>query len=146
MTTDVAIDSNILIGSLLENDSRHGHAISLLHEIKNRRKIFNQFLFAEFCTLILMRSKSIAYTASVTKEFLSNTMLPSEYLNVPISKSLTQNTYAIFCSQGSPNVSFQDCSIIALARLRKIRTIATFDKNLRREFSGEFEFLPKESR
>lgn len=144
VTTEIIIDSNVYIAAFLTNDSRHEHAFSLLKTIKSYKHVINMFIAAEIYTIVLLKTKDAQYTTQIFRAFNLDSAGLFHREIFPITKKFFMETMSVFRELKSPNISFQDCSLIALARLKKLKTIASFDKDLRKEFAHEFEFLPKQ--
>lgn len=138
----IVVDSNILIGFYLSTDALHSQAKSVIKETKDIPKAINNYLLSEITTLILLRGKNLPLATRVAQDFIKDTF--PKFNLVKTNSKLNQITLDIFQNQKTNQLSFTDCSLIATARMEKIKIIATFDKDLRKEFKHEFQFLPKD--
>lgn len=137
----IIFDSNVLIAFFNPNDSLHEHAIALLKNLDLQTRILNDLIFAEVGTVLLAKTKDLSFVSDILAKLFHD---KAQYAKIiPYTKTLLFQTLEVFSRQRHPRLSFEDCSIIALARSLKINKIVTFDKALRKTFAKEFEFLPK---
>lgn len=138
---DVILDSNVLIAFFNAHDSLHEKSATLIKQTSSYKKVITDLVFAEIGTVLLMKTKQTQLIGDLLRDILTG---KAERIQVAIAtKQFLIQTLQVFSQQQSPHLSFEDCSIIALARSLKIKKIATFDKALRKMFATEFEFLPK---
>lgn len=138
---DIILDSNVLIAFFNPHDNLHRNALALLKDLESQTRILNDLIFAEVGTVLITKTKNILFVSHILRKLFNDRQ---GYVRViPCTKATISKTLDIFSQQQSPHLSFEDCSIIALARSLKIKKIATFDKALRKMFATEFEFLPK---
>ncbi|MBU0576460.1 PIN domain-containing protein [Patescibacteria group bacterium] len=135
------VDSNVLVGFYIPKDTLHQQAINIIKQTRHLPKIINDYLLSEITTLILIRGKNLSLATKIGQDFINDTF--PKFSLTQINKRLNQQTLKIFRQQTSNKLSFADCSIIAQAKIEKILTIITFDKHIRQEFKGQFDFLPK---
>ena len=138
---DIVLDSNILIAYFNASDSFYAKSVTVIREISSHKKIITDLIFAEIGTVLLMRTKQTQRIGAIMENILSG-----KVENVKVSaltKHLLAQTLVTSSHQEHSYLSFEDCSIIALARSLKIKKIVTFDKALRKAFTKEFKFLPK---
>ena len=141
VTTRYILDSNVVIAINYLRDSLHQPAIELLKDFESKPKFLNIFLISEISTVLLQKTKKKKEISELTQHLVSgktNNMQVSRFSN-----RFFKETIEIFSKQKSHKLSFADCSIIAQARIENIKTILSFDRDLRAEFKKEFEFLPK---
>ena len=137
----IILDSNALIAFFNPSDSLHKHAIALLQDIEFQTKIINDLIFAEVGTVLLMKTKDLLFVSNILEKLFNNKARHTQV--ILCTKVFLSQILDIFSHQQSPQLSFEDCSVVALARTLKIRKIVTFDKAIRKTFATEFEFLPK---
>ena len=137
----VILDSNVLIAFFNPSDSLHRNALALLKDLESQTRILNDLIFAEVGTVLLMKTKDLSFVSSILGKLFDDKAQNTQI--ILCTKVFLSQTLEIFSHQQSPQLSFEDCSIIALARTHKIRRIVTFDKAIRKTFAKEFEFLPK---
>ncbi|MEK7458567.1 MAG: PIN domain-containing protein [Patescibacteria group bacterium] len=138
---DLILDSNVLIAFVNTSDNLHVKSVSVMKETSFRKKIISDLIFAEIGTVLLMKTKQTRLVSGSLRDILFGKV---ENIQVStLTKHLLAQTLEIFSQQKHSRLSFEDCSVIALARSLRIRKIVTFDKALRMAFAKEFEFLPK---
>lgn len=93
------------------------------------RPFFSDYIFAEVVTVMLLK------TGFVRAEKFGKYLLSSEIEFSRVDEKAFERTWEIF--RTTKNMSFTDCSNLALMELLKIKKIATFDK----EFSGKAEVI-----
>lgn len=138
---DIILDSNVLIAFYNESDSLYEKALAVMKATSATNRVISDLVFAEIGTVLLIKTKQTSFVSKLLGNMLSGKV---ENIHVSIiTKQLLTQTLEVFSNQKRQDLSFEDCSVISLARQAGIKRIATFDKVLRREFSTEFEFLPK---
>jgi len=137
----IIVDANVIVAVNNNRDSLNKKASNLLNIVKYNQKIINYFILSEIATILLQKTKNLAHVTNIITYLNSNTKI-SNFTNHRLTKNLLTETINIFQSQKSLHLSFADCSLIAQARSQKIKHIASFDKDLRKEFKKEFVFLP----
>lgn len=136
----VILDANVLIASLNPHDTLYKRAIVLLKNIEPREKIVTSLILAEVGTVLLLVTKDAQTVGNILRSILAGkTEKTAVY---PCSNDFLAQTVMIFSQQEDPRLSVQDCSLIAIARRKKTKYIATFDRGLRKIFAREFVFLP----
>jgi len=139
--TKIVLDANIVIAYFSQKDPCHAQALLCSKLLENQLKVLNTLIVSEIATVLLVKTKDKYLASQVVDKFISNKY--SKTRMYACDSSLLRSTSAIFKAFNDTKLSFQDCSIIALARKLKAHTIATFDKDLRKAFAHEFAFLPK---
>lgn len=137
--TKCLVDANIFIGAYLIDDSQHDRAEKILNDLEKSRLLSNQLLASEVSSVLLLRSKDLAFTREVT-DYLFFSSSPAINITA-INGQLWQKTYEVFTKQQGCDLSLPDCSLIAQARLERVKHIVTFDQDLITEFKDEFEFM-----
>lgn len=138
---NIILDSNVFIAYFNASDSSYAKSVTVIRKTSLHKKIMTDLVFAEIGTVLLMRTKQTQRIGTIMGNILSGKVENVKVLT--ITKHLLTQTLQVFSQQKYPRLSFEDCSIIALARSLKINKIVTFDKALRKTFAKEFEFLPK---
>lgn len=141
MITKCLVDSNVIIAANFASDSLHEAAVKLLENVAKNKKVLNVFLISEIATVLLQKTKEKNLVAQLINAIIKSES--KEILVAPYSDTFFTITLQLFTNQSSHKLSFADCSIIAQARMQKVKTILSFDRDLRSEFRKEFEFLPK---
>ncbi len=143
MERTALVDANAYIALNWEKDPNHLKSSLVFKKLKDNKYLFvtNNYLVSEVANVLLMRLKDAPLVAAITKVFY---FPPYNLKMTQVSKKLQLKSLEIFASQKKPQLSFPDCTLIAQALEQKIKTIFTFDKNLRRFplLKRGFKFLP----
>lgn len=137
------VDANSFIALAWKKDPNHLKSANLFNQMKVENYLFvtNNYLVSEVATVLLMRFKNPALVVVLTKVFY---FPPPNLKMIQISKQLQLKALEIFSKQEKPKLSFPDCTLIAQALEKKIKTIFTFDKNIRKFplLKKNFKFIP----
>ena len=130
----VFVDSNYFIALQNKNDSLHAKAISDAKKIHSEGKIvvISNFVFLEVITVVsqyLGRQKASAYGRQILRD--------SAIEMIHVSSQLHEDSWVLFQSINKKNMSFIDCSIIAVMKHCGIGSLLTYD-------STNFSSLVKE--
>lgn len=125
----VLIDANVFIALNWPKDSCHKQAKKLLKNIEEKYELLtNNYLVAETLTVLLLKTKSIEKTSILANGFYHYS---EPFKMLQVSKSLQLKALKIFSKQQKPLLSFPDCTLIAQAIDQNIKTIFTFDQNIK---------------
>ncbi len=138
---DIILDSNVIIAFCNASDNLHAKSVSVMKETSFQKKVISDLIFSEIGTVLLVKTKQTRLVSKSLRDILTEKV---ENIKVStLTKHLLAQTLEIFSQQEHHRLSFEDCSIIAIARQLGTKHIATFDKAIRKTFAKEFEFLPK---
>ena len=121
----IFVDSNYLIALSNPNDSLHDIAIRLSDKLlkENTNLFISNYVFLEIVTVLTQRvNKEIALITGT--ELLQNRQVEI----IHITKNLQQKSWEIFKMINKKNISFVDCSCIAVMEFENISTLLSFDK------------------
>ncbi len=124
----IFLDTSLLVAYIVDKDSNHGRAISLINDIvsgKYGSAVTSDYIFDETVTVVLVRTKSME--AAVT----SGRLIRESVAILPVGDSVFEKSWNIFKNQRSTMFSFTDCTILALIAENHVDRLATFD--------GEFQ-------
>ena len=137
----VFVDSNFFIALFNPSDSLYQEALKISQKIKKDNPLLyiSNLIFLEIVTILAQRVSRKAATS------LGNHLVKDKQLEiVHIDKQLNELTWEIFKSIRRKNVSFVDCSVLAVMKTEGIRHLLTFDKedfaSLKRKY--RFSFYP----
>lgn len=121
----IFIDSDAFIGLVKEDDAHYSQTqriFSRLYEEKYEY-ITSNYVFSEVITVLSLR---VGHEAAVS---FINTIkdTQSQYQVVWINEEIEEKTIEIYKKQTSKNVSFVDCTNMALMELHNIPLIFSFD-------------------
>lgn len=132
-------DSNYLIALFNPRDALHDQANGYARIIAAQRHsiVISSFIFLETVTVLsYRRGKEVAQNVGVHLR-----ADPATHY-VHMDESLQEATWGIFQRVPEKNISFVDCSTIAVMKAEHITTVLTFDatdfKKLRREYKFSF--------
>ena len=133
------IDSNFFIALHNPLDALYIRAKQIANKIeRSKLKIYSSnFIYLETVTVLSQRSgKEVAITAG------KKLLLGDYYTVVNINEDLQFKSWLIFQEIKRKNMSFVDCSILAVMRNMGIKKLLTFDTadfaGLRRKYSFSF--------
>ncbi|KUK79241.1 MAG: putative ribonuclease VapC [Microgenomates bacterium 39_7] len=118
----IIIDSNYYLALSNRSDSLHQEAVNLTHQIEKNQAVISDYIFSEIMTVASQK---------ISKE--SAAMLGSSLLNNPlvqittIDHSLFIESWHIFSQLKQKNISFVNCSILAMMKQLKIKKLLSFD-------------------
>ncbi len=118
----VFLDTTVIVAYYNSRDELHERAFELLPEIvrgEHGRVFISDYIFDEAVTVSLVRSKSLKKALE-----LGEHLLKSEVHLLEVDDDAFNLGWEIF---QKANMSFTDCSSLALVRLYGIDKIATFD-------------------
>ncbi|KYK36271.1 MAG: hypothetical protein AYK19_08910 [Theionarchaea archaeon DG-70-1] len=119
----ILIDSCVFVAYTNTKDQHHEKAVEILKDVNEGtygRAFFSDYIFSEVLTVILLR---VGFDKA--KEFGSY-LLSSEFELLRVDEKIFKRTWEIFCEV--QNMSFTDCTNLALVEVFEIKKIATFDK------------------
>lgn len=125
----ILLDTSYLYASEVDTERNFKRAFGIREKIKNNeygRIYITDYIFDEFVTLLLARS----FQHEVIKK-LGNALLNSErIIRLSIDKYAFNKAWLIFNQY--KDLSFTDCTTIALADTLRIKNIASFDSGFDR--------------
>ncbi|MBI4272883.1 type II toxin-antitoxin system VapC family toxin [Candidatus Uhrbacteria bacterium] len=133
----IFVDSNYFVALFNEKDSLYAQAqtVADLLDMQSSVLVISNFVFLEVVTVLAQRrGKSVSKAAG---SYLLNT---ARIEFVHIDSTLQQDSWNTFQSVSSKNISFVDCSTIAVMKAEGIRTLLTFDFNDFRALQRRFYF------
>lgn len=119
------VDADGFIALAKEDDTNHKKAVKLLQEaIKNDATfITSNYVFSEVVTVL---SQRLSHKAAL--EFIEKMKFPASGYNVKwVDENIEQEAISIFSDQTTKNISFVDCTNMAIMRLDKLDAIFSFD-------------------
>jgi len=132
----VFVDSNYFIAYFHIHDALHSQALSIgqFLDTNTTTLVISNYIFLEIVTVL--SQKAGVRTARTVGQYL----FAKPFIDIRhIDERLHRDTWEIFQKIQNKNVSFADCSTIALMQAEGIRTLLTFDstdfKHLKKHFS-----------
>ncbi len=118
----VCIDSNFVIAVSNPLDCLHSEAVAASKLVANNKHLISNLIFSEFSTVI---SQKMGRPSAITT---GNKLLNSSLTKfVLIDHPLFISSWEIFSQLKRKNISFVDCSILAVMRRFKIKHLLSFD-------------------
>lgn len=139
METDrrVFIDSNYFVAFFNINDTLHRSVVVLAKKLVSHKLtlVISNFIFLEVVTVLAQRvGKETAVL--VGKHLLADPKIKM----VQIDTTLQRDAWHIFQKIRSKNISFVDCSILAVMQAESITDLLTFDEDDFRKLKRNFKF------
>jgi uncharacterized protein len=122
----VFVDADAFVAIAREDDTNHERALSLLSALsaKSLQFVTSNYVFSESVTVISQRVNHQAATA-----FINQIKAPESPFQVYyVDEAIEDMAVVIFRGQTSKNVSFVDCTNMALVERHEIDYIFSFDK------------------
>lgn len=122
----VFVDSDAFVALTKKDDSNHEKAIDIFQKLQDRKITFitSNYVFSEVVTILSQRvdhKTAIAFIESVKSE-------ENIFMIERVDSQIEERAIGIFIEQASKNVSFVDCTNIALIRQKHLDSIFSFDK------------------
>ena len=132
----IFVDSNYFIAFFNPRDTLHKRAseVSRILANENRGAIISNLVFAE--TITVLAQKRGKNTALAAGEYL----LTNATRIIHLDQELQKNSWEIFQQVETKNISFVDCSILAVMRSEDIKVLLTFDRKDFQPLQKRFSF------
>lgn len=130
MAEDVFVDSNFFIALYNGEDALHDAAKEVSRRVAEEapRLVTSDLIFLETVTVLSQRTgRDVAIEAGDGLKFSPTLKL------VQVDPSMQERSWQIFCEIENKNMSFVDCSILALMESLGIESLLTFDRD---DFGG----------
>ncbi len=124
--TRVFVDTNYFLALLNPQDSLHVRALDLAKRIEDPKLslVVSNLILLESVTLLAMkRGRQVAIEFG---EYLQNN---KRIKIVQVDDEIQKKTWEIFKKVGVKDVSYVDCSILAVMQTEGISTLVSFDKH-----------------
>ena len=122
----IFLDSSVIIAYKNADDTNHTKAaeiFSRLNEGKYGKGVISEFIFTEVTTVLALKRDLNAATD------VGNILLDAKEIEIMKASDVFDRTWVIFKDQKNTKLSFVDASNLACMEQRKIKRIATFDKD-----------------
>jgi len=128
----VFIDSNYYCALFNREDALHNKARKLKINLESSHT--SNFVLLESYTVISQRSgrkQAVYFGEHMHNQYQTNVLL--------VSPEVEQLSWDIFKKIKNKNMSYVDCSILALIKLNNIKTLLSFDNHFK-NYQSEFNF------
>lgn len=134
-TQPLVFDSNVFVALFSPQDGLHEQASNFAELIATRTVVISNLIFAEIVTVLSQKhGRDIAQEVG---QYILNTSL----INIVYFDTRShQAAWDIFQSIDHKNISFVDCSTIALMQAEGITTLLTFDTTDFKKLQKQFHF------
>lgn len=125
VSRSIFIDSDAFVAFVKKDDSLHGKVKKIFQNIESQPVVFytSNYVFAECVTVISQRiSKEIA--VQFIDSFTSN---ESIFTTIRVTEEVEKRAIDLFKKQTSKNVSFVDCTNMAIMEMEHLDSIFSFD-------------------
>ncbi len=130
----IFLDSSAIIAYKNADDINHKKAVDIFQKLNAGEYgmgVISEFVFSEVTTVLAIR-KSLKAAIEV-----GNVLLEAKEIEIMNASEVFERTWNIFSDQENTGFSFVDASNLACMEMRKIRKIATFDKDFQKIRSVE---------
>ena len=125
----IFLDSSVIIAYKNSDDINHKKALNIFQKLNAGEYgigVISEFVFSEVTTVLALR-KSMESAREV-----GNVLLEAKEIEITKASEAFERSWKIFSDQENTGFSFVDASNLACMEMRKIRKIATFDKDFLR--------------
>ncbi len=122
----IFLDSSAIIAYKNADDKNHKKAVNIFQKLNTGEYgigVISEFVFSEVTTVLALR-KSMEAAKGV-----GTVLLEAKEIEIMKASEVFERTWEIFSNQKDTALSFVDASNLACMELRKIRKIATFDRD-----------------
>lgn len=123
----ILVDADAFVAFLKKDDTHHTKSLGILEKLKQnidtKMLLASNYVFAEAITVISQRVSKKAAHAFIEQMKSSD----SPFTFLWIDEELEDRAIKIFKEQRSKNVSFVDCTNMAILRQHSLTTIFSFD-------------------
>ena len=130
----IFLDSSAIIAYKNADDINHKKASDIFQKLNAGNYgigVISEFVFSEVTTVLALRKSMDA-----AKE-VGNILLEAREIEIMRASEVFERSWEIFSNQENTGLSFVDASNLACMEIRKIRKIATFDKDFAKIRSAE---------
>jgi len=130
----IFVDSSVIIAYKNADDINHKKAVDIFQKLNAGEYgigVISEFVFSEVTTVLALRKSMDA-----AKE-VGNVLLEAREIEIMKASEVFEKSWEIFSNQENTGLSFVDASNLACMEMRKIRKIATFDKDFLKIVSVE---------
>ena len=130
----IFLDSSAIIAYKNVDDKNHKKAVNIFQKLNTGEYgigVISEFVFSEVTTVLALRKSMEA-----AKE-VGTVLLEAKEIEIIKASEVFERTWEIFSNQKDTCLSFVDASNLACMELRKIRKIATFDRDFLRMMAVE---------
>jgi predicted nucleic acid-binding protein len=138
----VFVDSNYFVALFNPNDALYQRASIVAKKIdaKRQRLVLSNYIFLEVTTVLSQR-RGRDVSIAVGSHLMTNPMIDV----IHVDETLHEESWKIFQNIQQKDMSFVDCSTLAIMRAEQMDRLLTFDltdfRGLQREFG--FKIFPK---
>lgn len=121
----VFADSNYFISLFNPADSNNAKATELFHQLQSQQAVLiaSNLIFAEVVTILSQRQNRASALGAGEHLFAD-----PQITMIHVDSELHHATWEVFRTIEKKNVSFVDCSIIAIMQAENIKSLLTFDR------------------
>ena len=127
----ILIDTCFWVALFNKNDSQHNKSLKLFRDVNNDT---DQIAISEYIILEALTGISMKVSRSIASDISKKLHQDHLFVIIHITKNLYTDTCQIFRTIKRKNISFVDCSSVAIMKQWDIDKLLTFD-------TTDFEFL-----
>lgn len=121
----ILVDSDVFVAFVKKNDFNHNQAKELFKKLKDKKVVFvtSNYIFSEVVTVLSQRVNHKIAIAFIENIKSSRSFILTKW----VDENLEELAIDIFKQQTSKNVSFVDCTNMALMDYYNVGAIFSFD-------------------
>ncbi|MFA5995340.1 MAG: PIN domain-containing protein [Patescibacteria group bacterium] len=130
-------DANYFVALFNPTDASHAAALEVAEDVNNRdiHLVISSFIFTEIVTVLSLRAgRKVGIEAG--RCLLNDNNIE----NIHIDKFLQEQSWEIFQATEHKNISFIDCSSVAIMQTENISTALTFDTTDFKKLQKQYRF------
>ena len=118
-------DTAGLVSLFSEKDSNHRQAMRIVKKLKGQSFLISKYIFAEVVTMLSQKEGK-------EKSIIVGEHLKTKYEWIDLNTEIENLAWKIFKKQTSKNISFIDCTTIALYKDGAFDKLFTFDSDFKK--------------
>lgn len=134
-TQPLVFDSNYFIALFNPDDSLHYQASNLVHVVAECSGVISNLVFSEIVT-ILSQKRGHVIAEQAGEYLLDSSLVKVVYVDL----FLHQKAWSIFKTVQYKNISFVDCSTLAMMQAEGLDTLVTFDTTDFKKLQKDYQF------
>lgn len=126
----VLVDTNVLVGGWLDNDPLYSIAAPALDRATEGAwgaPVVTDFILDEAVTLALKRSRSHRHADRLASFVLGEAPFPTRFKFLNVGPEVFREARLVFRLYNDRELSFTDCTSIAMVRAHRLRAILSHD-------------------
>lgn len=126
----IFVDSDAFIALIKQDDSNHNRAKKIFYKLQDTKVTFitSNYVFSEVVTVLSQRVSKSSAVAFIQNMTSGESVFQIEW----VDRKIEEEAIKIFMKQSSKNISFVDCTNIALIKIKSLDSIFSFDNDYKK--------------